>query len=81
MSASQVVAFLRGVAKDLNAGGFAGGPFGLLKKTNGSNCNGYSCDIVCNNRLTGWDVLSDSDGAQKATWGNAVAVPNACEIQ
>jgi len=81
MSSSEVVGFLRGVAKDLNAAGIPGGPFGILKKTSGNSCNGYSCDIVCNSGGEGWDVLGDSDGAQFAAWGGPKSVPNACEIQ
>lgn len=81
MSSSEVVGFLRGVAKDLNAAGIPGGPFGILRKTSGNNCNGYSCDIVCNSREEGWDVLGDSDGAQFPGWGGPKPVPNACEIQ
>lgn len=81
MSASEMVAFLKGVARDLNAAGFAGGPFGILLKSGGGNCNGYSCDIICTNAGVGFDVLSDSDGAQNPSWGGPIAIPNSCEIQ
>src|SRR6185312_16071204 len=80
MSDSEIVAFLRGVAKDLNAHPFSGGPYGILRKTSGHNCNGYSCDIICSGTI-GHDVLADSDGAQIALWGGTVGVPNACEPQ
>lgn len=80
MSTSEIVSFLKSVAKDLNAHPFSGGPYGILRKTSGSNCNGYSCDIICSG-TNGWDVLSDSEGAQVANWSGPVPVPNACEAQ
>jgi hypothetical protein len=64
MSASQTVAFLRGVARDLNAAGVPEGPFGILRKTSGANCGGYSCDIICSGNGSGqkqWDVLIAGD--------------------
>src|SRR5207237_1199354 len=66
MSNAEIVVFLRSVAKDLHAAGVAAGPFGILRKTTGNNCGGYSCDIICNNGGSGWDILADSDGAQTA---------------
>lgn len=88
MSSSQIVAFLRGVAKDLNAAGIGGGPFGILRKSGGYNCGGYSCDIICSgqgNAQQQWDVLSDAEGAQKPVWNGPKTWPNirvdACEIQ
>ena len=69
MSSSQVVAFLTQSAKDLNAAGISGRPFGILVKDGGYNCNGYSCDILCAGNGSGqrqWDVLGDADGAQLA---------------
>ncbi|MDQ3068123.1 MAG: hypothetical protein M3R55_00150 [Acidobacteriota bacterium] len=68
MQPTQVVAFLSQSAKDLNAAGISGAPFGILVKPGGYNCNGYSCDILCSGNGSGqrqWDVLSDSDGAQR----------------
>lgn len=88
MSQSQIVAFLRQSAKDLNSAGFPGGNgnWGILVKTGGHNCNGYSCDIVCSGNGAGQqqrDILVDADGAQKATWGGLIPVPTVrpCEIQ
>ncbi len=88
MGRSETVAFLRGVARDLNAAGIAGGPFGLLRKDSGNQCDGYSCDIVCAGQGTGqrqWDVLSDWDGAQAPVWNGPETWPHirvdACEIQ
>jgi hypothetical protein len=69
MTASQAVAFLSGSAKDFNAAGVPDGPFGILRKTGGNNCNGYSCDILCSGQGSNqkqWDVLVDS---KYVTWG------------
>lgn len=73
MSAEQVAQFLRNVALALNAEGVAGGPFGVLRKTTGANCAGYSCDIICvgnGDAQRQWDVLSDADpgGRQEPGW-------------
>lgn len=67
MSHGQMYQFMVNVARSLNANGIGGGPFGILRKTGGANCNGYSCDVLCagnpgNQRQ--WDVLGDIDGAQ-----------------
>ena len=74
MSSGEILAFLRGVAKDLNAAGISGGPFGLYRKDTGANCGGYSCDIICS-PSNGWDVLRDSDGEQTPTWGSKDSAP------
>lgn len=86
MSASQTVAFLRGSARDFNRAGVAGGPFGILVKTSGNNCNGYSCDIICAGQGSSqkqWDVLIDEKyanwGAPMTEAGGATVRP--CEIQ
>lgn len=73
MDAAQVVQFLKGVAAALNTAGLEGGPFGVLQKTSGANCHGYSCDIICSGNGSAqrqWDVLSDSDpgGKQAPGW-------------
>jgi len=86
MSANDLVAFLRGVARDLNAAGIAGGPFGILRKPGGHNCNGYSCDIICAGQggsQQQWDTLSDAEGAQIPVWSGPLPqlVVNTCEIQ
>lgn len=88
MSSSQLVTFLRQVARSLNANGISGAPFGVLRKGSGHNCGGYSCDIVCAGQGSGqsqWDVLSDADGAQNPMWSGPHRVPNirvdTCEIQ
>ena len=88
MSSAQLVSFLRSVARSLNANGIGGGPFGVLRKTGGHNCQGYSCDIVCSGQGGGqrqWDVLGDVDGAQSPGWSGPMTLPeirvDACEIQ
>lgn len=88
MSHSQMLTFLRAVAKDLNSAGIAGGPFGILRKSGGNNCGGYSCDIVCSgqgNAQMQWDVLSDVEGTQGAVWIGPKVYPgirvDVCEIQ
>ena len=86
MSSSQLLTFLRAVSRALNANGIGGGPFGILRKTGGHNCGGYSCDIVCAGQGGGqrqYDVLGDVDGAQTPGWSGPI--PNirvdVCEIQ
>ncbi|MBA3639329.1 MAG: hypothetical protein M3451_14210 [Chloroflexota bacterium] len=76
--------FLRKVAYDLNRAGMEHRPYGLLIKTTGNNCHGYSCDIICAGQGGGqrqWDILIDEDSAQIPVWnrvGNAVS--RACEV-
>lgn len=68
MNTSQIVSFLEQTAVDLSASGIDGRPFGLLVKTSGHQCNGYSCDILCSGNGSGqrqWDTLSDAEGAQR----------------
>jgi len=88
MSSSQLVAFLRASAQSLNRNGIGGGPWGILRKAGGHQCNGYSCDILCSGQGTGQrqvDVLGDADGAQIAGWGATHTYPHirvdVCEIQ
>lgn len=87
MGSGELVSFLKGVAKDLNAK-VGGGPYGVLRKGGGHNCGGYSCDIICagqGNSQRQWDVLSDSEGAQYPVWNGPHTYPgirvDACEIQ
>jgi len=85
MSSSQIVNFLVASAKDLNAHGISGAPFGLAVKTGGHNCLGFSCDILCSgngSRQRQWDVLSDAEGEQNPTWGEVADVAvRTCQIQ
>jgi hypothetical protein len=86
MGPAEIVEFLRQVARDLNKAGIAGGPYGILVKTSGSNCFGYSCDIICSGQGGGqrqFDVLIDAGGANGITWhevGPGQTV-RPCEIQ
>jgi hypothetical protein len=71
MNPGQLAQFLRAVTSNLNTNGVAGGPFGLLRKSSGSSCNGYSCDVVCAGQGGGqrqYDVLNDMEGAQNPVW-------------
>jgi hypothetical protein len=85
MSESQVVSFLTATAKSLNRNHISGGPFGLLVKTGGSNCNGYSCDIICAGNGSSqkqWDVLRDAEGDQEAGWSKLSTIAiRTCEIK
>ena len=88
MNAGQLADFLKATARSLNRNGIDGGGWGVLRKTGGNQCNGYSCDIVCTGQGTGQrqvDVLGDAEGAQTAGWGGSHFWPNiradVCEIQ
>jgi hypothetical protein len=88
MSTNDTVNFLISSARSLTANGISGGPFGLLRKSGGSSCNGYSCDIICSGSGNGqkqWDVLGDAEGAQVPSWSGPNTVPNirvdVCEIK
>jgi hypothetical protein len=79
MSATDTVNFLIAAARSLASNGIAGAPFGLLHKSGGSSCNGYSCDIICSgqgNSQKQWDVLGDAEGAQTPSWNGPSTVPN-----
>jgi hypothetical protein len=88
MSHGEMFEFVRAVARSLNANGIPGGPYGILRKGSGTNCNGYSCDVICAGQGSGqrqWDVLGDIDGAQSPGWSGPHTVPgirvDVCEIQ
>jgi len=88
MSRSQMATLMRAIARSLNRNGIAGAPFGILRKNFGSQCDGYSCDIICSGQGNGqrqWDVLGDIDGAQSPGWSGPKTVPDiridVCEIQ
>lgn len=81
MNTSQVVTFLRNVATDLNRLGTWGGGYGILEKTSGAQCNGFSCDVIC--QVGGpqlFDVLIDAEGDQTPTWGAKPASDRACIV-
>jgi hypothetical protein len=83
MSEPDRVTLVRGIAYDLGKASREFTPYGILVKSVGHNCHGYSCDIVCSN--TGgvhrqWDVLSDEDGDQVPGWRRLDRVaPRRCE--
>jgi hypothetical protein len=88
MSPGDVVNFLFASAQSLTRNGIAGAPFGVLRTSSGSSCNGYSCAIICSgqgNSQKQWDVLGDSDGAQTPNWNGPATVPNirvdTCDIR
>jgi len=88
MGPGDTVNFLIATAQSLTRNAIAGAPFGLLRKSSGSSCNGYSCDIICSgqgNSQKQWDVLGDSDGAQTPNWNGPSTVPNirvdTCDIK
>ena len=86
MSTSQIVTFMRNVARSLNANRIAPGGFGVLRKGDGHNCGGYSCDVVCAGHGGGqrqWDVLRDADGDQIPVWSGPLSPirVDVCEVQ
>jgi hypothetical protein len=84
MSHDELNALLRGAAHDFNRNGVPGGPFGVLRKVSGNNCNGYSCDILCSGQgedQKQWDVLISED---IPTWGEDIGPGiriDFCEVQ
>jgi hypothetical protein len=88
MSQSQMAALMRTIARSLNSNGVSGGPYGILRKSAGSSCDGFSCDIICAGSGNGqrqYDVLGDTDGAQSPGWNGPKTAPNiridVCEVQ
>jgi hypothetical protein len=72
---------LKRIARDLNKAGVDGGPFGVLVKTEGNNCEGYSCDIICSHTAGDhdqYDVLLDENIPQWNEVDNPTVRP--CEI-
>ena len=85
MSEEELVDFLRGIAFDLNQAGIPGGPWGILQKPIGTNCLGYSCDLICSGQGSDqnqFDVLIDAEGLQAPIWAEIGEglVPRVCEI-
>jgi hypothetical protein len=86
MSHSQIVAFLRVSASDINRLGTVGAPWGILVKDGGANCGGFSCDILCLGNGPGQiqrDVLIDAEGSQTPIWGSPIGSPavRPCQAQ
>jgi hypothetical protein len=87
MSHSQMYQLMVAITQSLNRNGIGGGPFGILRKQSGTNCNGYSCDVICSGQggsQRQWDVLGDIDGAQSPSWSgpntNGIRV-DLCEVR
>lgn len=86
MSHSQMYDLMVAIVQSLNRNGIGGGPYGILRKQSGTNCNGYSCDIVCAGQGSGqrqYDVLGDIDGAQSPGFSGPLPTirPDVCEIR
>ena len=88
MSHGQMLDFLRNVVRSLNRNGIGGGPYGILRKQSGTNCGGYSCDVLCAGQGSGqrqYDVLGDIEGDQSPGWSGPHTVPDirvdVCEVQ
>jgi hypothetical protein len=75
--------FLKQVAYDLNQLNLSDkGGFGVLVKTIGNNCGGYSCDIICEGQggaQNQYDVLLDESFPQWSEVGDGL-VARECEI-
>jgi hypothetical protein len=84
MSHDEHVFFLRDATRHFNQVGVPDGPFGLLRKESGNNCNGYSCDVICAGQGSSqkqWDVLVNEE---VPTWGPPISGAiriDVCEIQ
>lgn len=79
MSKSQILSLLRTSARKFNQNGLSGGPYGILRKTGGHNCGGYSCDIICVGNGSGqrqYDALLDAEGSATPVWGSPKTLPN-----
>jgi hypothetical protein len=80
---ADLLSIMRGVALDFNVAEVPGGPFGILRKGSGNNCEGFSCDIICAGQGSGqdqFDILLDEEFAQ---WRFEVDEPrtDVCEYQ
>lgn len=76
--------FLALIAFDLNRANVPGGPWGILQKATGTNCEGYSCDIICSGQgddQNQFDVLGDAEGDAIPGWReiDEDLVPRFCE--
>ena len=76
--------FLSLIAFDLNRANVPGGPWGILQKDVGTNCEGYSCDIICSGQgddQNQFDVLQDAEGDASPMWSeHSEIVVRFCEI-
>ena len=73
LGAENTVRLLASVAADVNGG--------LLRKTSGNNCLGYSCDVICFADGRAVDVLADSEGAATPVWSPIAPLdPALCDL-
>ena len=83
MDHDETIQFMKEVAFDLNQLGISDkGGFGLLIKTIGNNCLGYSCDIICEGNgpnQNQYDILRDESEPQWSEVGDGLVVRE-CEI-
>jgi hypothetical protein len=73
LGAENTVKLLREVAAEVKGG--------ILRKTTGNNCRGYSCDIICFSNGQHYDVLIDSDDRAIPGWNFVGLIdPSRCEL-
>lgn len=73
MTSAEKVELLKSVAAEVKGG--------ILIKTTGNNCLGYSCDIVCFANGDHFDVLAAEEGAASPTWNFVGKIdPSRCEL-
>jgi hypothetical protein len=83
MSHGDQINFLKQSARDFNAARIPNGPWGVLIKTIGNNCHGYSCDILCAGQGPGQIQVDVLINEEIVTWGGPIFNPTVrqCEIQ
>jgi hypothetical protein len=83
MDHEETIQFMKEVAFDLNQSVFSDkGGFGVLIKTSGNNCLGYSCDIICEGNgpdQNQFDILIDESIPNWGEVGEGLVVRE-CEI-
>jgi hypothetical protein len=83
MDHEELIQFMKEVAFDLNRAIFSDkGGYGVLIKTEGNNCLGYSCDIICEGNggdQNQFDILQDERIPQWSEVGDGIVVRQ-CEI-
>ncbi len=83
MSSSQIVAFLKRCREGPQCRRHQRRTVRDPDEAVRNQCEGYSCDFICNPRGQGWDVLIDAEGAQTPIWGSPKGYPSdrSCVIQ
>ena len=84
MSESERIEFLRRIAHELGRASRDHAPYGILVKSTGHSCHGYSCDIICSNEggvHRQWDVPSDENDDQNPGWSRLDRIVHRrCEV-